>query len=74
MLLKVRYRTLNIFIPIFAKHIIAGMIVYFLAPILLLLSGDVETKPGPPRSGPSRGRTKETSNEDQMNTLQEKVY
>ena len=68
------YRTLNIVLPILVKNIIAGMIEIFFGPLLLLLSGDVETNPGPPKSGLARGRPKETSKEKQINILQEKVY
>jgi len=40
---------------------------------LLLLSGDVETNPGPPKRGPPGGRPKEPTKEEQMKALQDKV-
>ena len=41
---------------------------------LLLLSGDVETNPGPPKRGPPGGRPKEPTKEEQMKALLDKVW
>ena len=41
--------------------------------LLLLLCGDVEVNPGPPKRGPPGGRPKEPTKEEQMKALQDKV-